>query len=80
MLEGKTCLVTGANSGIGKETALALAQMKASVVMVRRNKDKGEAARREIATKTGNEPVNLLLCDLSSLAEVRRLASDVRSR
>jgi NAD(P)-dependent dehydrogenase (short-subunit alcohol dehydrogenase family) len=80
MLEGKTCLVTGANSGMGKETALALAQMKASVVMVCRNKEKGEAARQEIMKEAGNESVDLLLCDLSSLAEVRRLAADVEGR
>src|SRR5271156_5352324 len=80
MLEGKTCLITGANSGIGKETALALAQMKANVVMVCRNKDKGEAARLEIERKTGNASVDLLLCDLSSLAEVRTLGAEVRNR
>ena len=80
MLDGKTCLVTGANSGIGKETAKALAQMKADVVMVCRNKEKGEAARQEIEKKTENASVDLLLCDLSSLAEVRTLAAEVRNR
>jgi NAD(P)-dependent dehydrogenase (short-subunit alcohol dehydrogenase family) len=80
MLDGKTCLITGANSGMGKETALALAQMRATVVMVCRNKNKGEAARREVSKKTGNESVDLLLCDLSSLAEARGLAAEVRNR
>jgi NAD(P)-dependent dehydrogenase (short-subunit alcohol dehydrogenase family) len=80
MLEGKTCLITGANSGIGKETALALAEMKATVVMVCRSKDKGEAARREISKKSGNDSVGLLLCDLSSLADVRGLAAEVKNR
>jgi NAD(P)-dependent dehydrogenase (short-subunit alcohol dehydrogenase family) len=80
VLEGKTCIVTGANSGMGKETALALAQMKATVVMVCRNKDKGDAARQEIADKAGNESVDLLLSDLSSLAEVRTLAAEIRNR
>jgi NAD(P)-dependent dehydrogenase (short-subunit alcohol dehydrogenase family) len=80
MLEGKTCLITGANSGIGKETAQALAQMKANVVMVCRNKEKGEAARQKIEKKTGNASVDLLLCDLSSLAGVRTLAAEVRNR
>lgn len=80
MLEGRTVVITGANSGIGKETALALARMKADVVMVCRSKEKGEAAQREVATKTGNGSVDLLLCDLSSLAEVRRLAAEVAGR
>jgi NAD(P)-dependent dehydrogenase (short-subunit alcohol dehydrogenase family) len=79
MLDGKTCLVTGANSGLGRETALALAQMKANVVMVCRSKEKGEAARAEIE-KAGNASVDLLLSDLSSLAEVRTLAAEVRNR
>jgi len=78
MLEGKTCLVTGANSGLGRETALA--RMKANVVMVCRNKGKGDAARQEISKDSGNESVDLLLSDLSSLAEVRTLAAEVRNR
>ena len=77
-LEGRTCIITGANSGIGKETALALAQMRARVVMVCRNKPKGEAARREISRKTGSNAVDLLICDLSSFAQVRRLADEVK--
>lgn len=80
MLEGKTCIVTGANSGLGRETALALARMNANVVMVCRNKRKGDAARREISKETGNESVDLLLSDLSSFAEVRTLAAEVRNR
>ena len=80
MLEGKTCMVTGANSGLGRETALALAEMKANVVMVCRNREKGEAARAEISKKSGNESVDLLLSDLSSLAEVRTLAAEAKNR
>lgn len=80
MLEGRTCLITGANSGIGKETALALAEMNADLVIVCRNRDKGEDAKKDIVKKTGNDSVDLLLCDLSSLAEVRRLAAEVKER
>jgi len=80
MLEGRTCLITGANSGIGRETALALARMGANVVMVCRSEGKGEAARREIATKSGNKSVDLLLCDLSSLEGVRKLAHETQAR
>ncbi|HUK75668.1 MAG TPA: SDR family oxidoreductase [Nitrososphaerales archaeon] len=80
MMDGRTCLVTGANSGIGRETALALAKMNARVVMVCRNKQKGESMRDEISRASGNTSVDLLLCDLSSLANVRGLAAEVQER
>lgn len=79
-MTGRTCLVTGANSGIGRETSLALAQMRANLVMVCRSQERGEAARQDIMAKTGNNSVDLLFCDLSSLAEVRRLAAEVSGR
>lgn len=73
-------MITGANSGIGKETSLGLAEMKASVVMVCRNQGKGESAKREIANKTGSKSVDLLVSDLSSLDEVRKLAEEIEGR
>ena len=75
-MEGKVCLVTGANAGIGKATALGLAQRGATVVMVSRDRERGETAQAEIARQSGNESVNLLLADLSSQAEIRRLAAE----
>jgi NAD(P)-dependent dehydrogenase (short-subunit alcohol dehydrogenase family) len=76
-LKNKTCLVTGANSGMGKETVIGLSAMGARVIMVCRNKERGEAAKSEIVRKTGNTATELLLCDLSSLGEVRKLADEV---
>ena len=73
-LSGKTSMVTGANSGIGEEVALALATMGATVVMVCRDATKGEAARNEIITRSRNKMVELMVADLSSLASVRVLA------
>jgi NAD(P)-dependent dehydrogenase (short-subunit alcohol dehydrogenase family) len=80
MLEGKACIVTGANSGTGKETALALVSMKAEVLLVCRSREKGEAAMAETKKRSGNQSFELLLCDLSSLDQVRSLAADVKSR
>lgn len=77
---GKTCLVTGANSGIGKVTALELAKQQARVVMLCRNKQKAEDARREIIHISGNKDVHILLCDLSSQAEIRETAEEFRQQ
>ncbi len=74
---GKTCLVTGANTGIGKETARELAARGAQVIMVCRDPDKGAAAREEIRRSTGNHNVVLLLADLASLDQVRNLGTEV---
>ena len=79
-MQGKICLVTGATSGIGKATALGLAQMGATVVMVGRDREKGEAVQREIKTKSRNEAVDLLLADLSSQESIRQLAENFLER
>lgn len=79
-MQGKICLVTGANSGIGKATAMGLAQRGATVVMVGRDREKGEAVQREIKTKSGNEAVDLLLADLSSQESVRQLVENFLQR
>jgi NAD(P)-dependent dehydrogenase (short-subunit alcohol dehydrogenase family) len=79
-LTGKTCLITGANSGIGKETALGLARMGARVVVVCRNQQKGEQAMADIRREAASALLDLLIADMSSLASVRALAAEVRQR
>lgn len=70
-MQGKTCVVTGANSGIGKSLAIGLARSGADVVMVCRSRPKGEEARAEIVRESGSEKVELRLCDVGDLGSVR---------
>jgi NAD(P)-dependent dehydrogenase (short-subunit alcohol dehydrogenase family) len=79
-MAGKVCLVTGGNSGIGRETALGLARLGATVAIVSRDRAKGEAALSEIKRQSGNENVDLLVADLSSLDSVRQLAQEFRGK
>jgi len=77
-MAGKICVVTGANSGIGKETALGLAQMGAHTVLVCRNPQKGKAAQEEIQRAAASAQVDLLIADMSSLQSVRALAIEIK--
>src|ERR1051326_4309092 len=79
-MQGKVCLITGANSGIGKATALGLANMGATIVLVCRDQHRGEAAQAEIKAQSGNESVDLLPADLASQASIRQLAAEVKAR
>lgn len=79
-MRDKVCLITGATSGIGKVTALELAKMGATVVMVSRDRTKGEEARQEIIERSGNTSVDLLQADLASLASVRQLAEQFKQK
>jgi NAD(P)-dependent dehydrogenase (short-subunit alcohol dehydrogenase family) len=75
-MTGKICMVTGATDGIGKATAMALAQMGATVVVAGRSEQKCVATVEQIVQKTGNQQVEHMLSDFSVLAEVRQLAAD----
>ncbi len=79
-MEGKICIITGANSGIGKATAIGLAKMNATIVMMCRSKERGEEAQKEIIELTGNKKVDLLLCDLSSQESIRKFVSEFKSK
>ena len=79
-MKDKVVLVTGANSGIGRAASLALAKMDATIVMVARNKERGEAARSEIIKESQSNSVDLLLADLSSLESVRQLATEFQRK
>lgn len=79
-IEGKVAVVTGANAGIGLETARGLARAGARVVMAARNRAKGEAAVADVKATTGRDEVELLDLDLASLASVRAAAATLLER
>ncbi|MBC7476303.1 MAG: SDR family oxidoreductase [Candidatus Sericytochromatia bacterium] len=79
-LKNKICIVTGANSGIGKVTALEIAKMGATVIMVCRSKEKGEKALEEVKNLSNNKNVELMLCDFASQQSIRDFAEKFKSK
>jgi NAD(P)-dependent dehydrogenase (short-subunit alcohol dehydrogenase family) len=79
-MTGKTVLVTGATNGIGFITALELAKMDAVVLMVARDEKKGRAKLEEIRKTVPNAKLELLLADLSSMASIRQLATNITAK
>lgn len=79
-MTGKVCVVTGATSGIGQATATGLATAGATLVLVGRDSDRCHRARAAITAETGNANIDILLADLTSQAEIRRLAEQILSR
>jgi retinol dehydrogenase-14 len=80
-MQGRTCIITGANTGIGKAAAESLASLGAQVVMVCRNRERGERARVEIAAAANRSgrggSAELMIADLSAQSEVRAVARDI---
>lgn len=79
-MKGQICLVTGATNGIGKQTALELARLGATVVLVARDQQRGEATLTEIAATTGNEHLELLLADFAVPASIRAMTEKFMAR
>ncbi|XP_078136617.1 retinol dehydrogenase 12 [Sander vitreus] len=73
-LDGKTVIITGANTGIGKETARDLARRGARIVMACRDLERAEEARTDILEDTGNENVVIRKLDLSDTKSIRVFA------
>ena len=79
-LAGKVFLLTGATDGIGKAAAIDFAKRGASLTIVGRNKEKTEQVLAELRSASGNERLELLLCDLSRPADVRRAAEAFKAQ
>ncbi len=79
-MKDKVFLVTGANAGIGRITALEIAKSGATLVIVCRDQGRGEEALKDIKEKSKNDKVELLLADLSSQQEIHKLAEQFKSK
>src|SRR5262245_34667194 len=78
-MQGKTVLITGANQGIGKASAIALGKMGAKLVLVCRNREKAESAIADIE-RAGAKDVELVVGDMGSQADIRRIASEIKAK
>ena len=78
-MHGKTVLITGGTGGIGRAAAIGLASMGARVGITGRDRDRAERAAAAIVRESGNPAVDVFVADMSSQAEVRRLAGEVLS-
>ena len=76
-MQGKVVVVTGANSGIGKETAVGLASTGATTVLACRHLEKANAAAAEVKERSGNDDVHVVALDLADLASVRECAATI---
>lgn len=79
-MEGKIVLITGASDGIGKQSALELAQMGAHVIMHGRKEEKTRNAVEDVKYKSGNDQVDMVLADLSSFAQIREMSNLLHQR
>ena len=80
LLTGKTAIITGANTGIGLETAVDLARRGARVLLACRSVERGERAAVEVRKKSGNQDVSFVHLDLSSLDSVRAAAESILNK
>jgi NAD(P)-dependent dehydrogenase (short-subunit alcohol dehydrogenase family) len=79
-MQGKVVVITGANTGVGLETAVGVAAQGATTVLACRNQAKAEAAAHEVTQRTWNDDVHTVSLDLADLASVRKAADEILTR
>jgi len=79
-MEGKVVVVTGANSGLGKELATYAAAKGATLYMLCRSPDRAEAAKKEISELTNNDNISILLADVGELSQVRKVVAELQAK
>ena len=79
-MKGKVCIVTGANSGIGRATAVGLAKMGATLIMLCRDNACGEEALNDIISVSQNDSIELMMCDLASQQSIRQFAKNFKQK
>lgn len=79
-LKNKIVLITGATSGIGKETAIGLASLGATIVMTARDQNKGISTKKEIIQATNNKNIDVIYCDLASFTSIRNCCSEFKTK
>jgi NAD(P)-dependent dehydrogenase (short-subunit alcohol dehydrogenase family) len=79
-LKNKIVLITGVTSGIGKETALGLAELGATIVFTSRDNLRGEKTRNELISATNNQNIDMLECDLASFESIKNCCKKFKSK
>ncbi len=79
-IANKLCIVTGANSGIGKEIVREFARQEAYVVMICRNEKKAKRAKQEIVNDTGHTGIEIMLADLAVQYDIRDVAEQITGK
>jgi NAD(P)-dependent dehydrogenase (short-subunit alcohol dehydrogenase family) len=79
-IKDKIVMITGANSGIGKATALELNRFGAKVIMMCRNEKRAQKAKEEIIEDTGNSDIEIIICDLADLDSIRNAAAEFKKK
>ncbi len=80
IVKDKIIMVTGSTDGIGKQTAIDLAEMGANIIVHGRNESKAKQAAENVKQRSGATNIEYVVCDLSSLEQIRKMSEDIHQR